>query len=321
MIQLAMLVLPGAFHGGVAALLDGFALASERRDRVVLGEGPVNRDMQLTLLSSDGGEVRLDEHVTVQVDRAIASNDRFDFVWVPSFRTGGGSLLAKRLQELRPVVDWLAGLGGSGSLIGASGSAISLLVSAGLVRDFAFPVVPALAPTLREIFPRAKQDDHREIVERGNILLSRGTACDDELVARAFDRVLSPAAGHWLRSVMGQTVESREAVARDPLVESARLWLEQRFTGPVSIAGLAQELSVSQAMLTRRFKAELGRTPSEYVSDLRFTTAKRMLAQSNRSIESIAAAVGYNDARNFREAFRQRAGVSASTWRTDNNYP
>lgn len=315
MIELAMLVLPGAFHGGIAALMDGFALASERRERIVRDEKSPDIDMRLTVLSRDGRPIELCRRVTIAVDRAIASTDRFDFVWIPSFRVGGDKALSQRLGKAGPETRWLARQARQGAVVGASGSAQALVLAAGLARDLAIPVVPALAPTFRTLFPRVRQDEHREIVDRGNLLLGSGTSTDLELVARAFDRVLSPSAGHWLRSVLGHEVITREAKAVDPQVETARLWLEQRFTGPVSIADLARELNIAQATLSRRFRAEMGLTPAAYVTQLRMTMAKRMLAQSRRSIESIAAMVGYNDARNFREIFNRTQGTSASEWR------
>ncbi|MFV0643538.1 MAG: helix-turn-helix domain-containing protein [Sphingomonadaceae bacterium] len=321
MIEFAMLVLPGAFYGGIAALMDGFFLANERRQRIMRNDVSPDSDMRLTVLSTDGAPICLDKYTSMEVDRATAPSDRFDFLWLPAFRVVGEDSFARRLQDSAALLHWLDDLVAQGCLIGASGSSTALPLAAGLGQDLSIPVIPALSPTFRMIFPRVKQDAHREVLESPNLLLGRGIQCDTELVARAFDRLLSPATGHWLRSVMGQIVETRESKASDPVVESARLWLEQRFADHVSIAGLAAELNISQAMLLRRFKAELGVTPAAFVTSLRLATAKRLLAHSNRSIENIAAAVGYNDSRNFRDVFHRHTGVNASQWRDAGNNP
>lgn len=315
MIEFAMLIVTGAFHGGVAALLDGFALASERHRRVMASEQPVGEEFRLTVLSRDGGDIVLDQRVTLKVDRSIANEDAYDFVWVPSFRAGGEKPLADLILRSNPEAEWLARQWRQGAVIGASGAAVVLPLAAGIAKGLSVPVVPALSPTLRALFPRAAQDGYRRIVDQDNLLLGRGASLDTELVARAFDRLISPATGHWFRSVMGEAPASRDEKAADPLVETARLWLEQRFAGSVSIAGLARELNVSQAVLVRRFRNEMGETPTAFVKNLRLNTARRMLVDSRLSIDMIAAAVGFSDARLFRQAFRRSEGMSASAWR------
>lgn len=315
MIEIAMLVMPGAFHGGVAAMLDCFDLAAERRDRVINKEGDGGVDMRLTVLSPEGGTLVLDKRLTLKTDRPLASTDCFDFVWVPAFRCGGKEALRNRLAGCENVCSWLASQAAQGALVAMSGSANVLAAASGLTRDVGLPVVPALEPTLRSVFPRLRIDANREIVEHDRLLLGKGISTDCELIARAFDRVLSPATGHWLRSVLGRSGEDDGEAVDDPLVETARLWLEQRFAQPVSVSHLAEELHVSHAVLIRRFRSALGVTPSAYVRNLRLATAKRMLSHSNRPVEIIAASVGYADPRNFRQMFRQATGVSARAWR------
>ena len=321
MIEMAMLVMPGCFHGGVAAMLDSFELAAERRTRVVHDDRDRDQDMRLAVLSAEGGSIALDRRVTLKVDAPIAITDRFDFVWVPAFRVGGEDPLVARLAASQAAASWLAQQSRQGAVVGASGSAIALLLSAGIVGDVGVPVVPALEPTFRNVFPRLKVEASRDVVERDRLILGRGITSDAEIIARAFDRILSPATGHWLRSVTGRGGEEELADCSDPLVENARLWLEQRFAQSFSLSALADDLRVSHSVLIRRFKAALGQTPSQYVKELRLATAKRMLSQSNRPIEVVAAAVGYADPRNFRQMFRAATGVSAKAWRQVNIHP
>lgn len=321
MIEKAMLVMPGCFNGGVAAMLDAFELAAERRMRVVQDDRSGDQDMRLAVLSAEGGSIALGRRVNLKVDAPIATTDRFDFVWVPAFRIGDEDSLVERLAAWQAATAWLAQQFRQGAIVGASGSAIALLLEIGIASDIGVPVVPALGPTFRSVFPRLRVEASRDVVERDRLILGAGITSDSEIIARAFDRILSPATGHWLRSVTGRGGEEAGADCGDPLVENARLWLEQHFAQPFSLAALAEELCVSHSVLIRRFKAALGQAPSQYVKELRLATAKRMLSQSNRPIEVIAAAVGYSDPRNFRQMFRAATGVSAKVWRQSNIRP
>jgi transcriptional regulator GlxA family with amidase domain len=181
------------------------------------------------------------------------------------------------------------------------------------------PVAPPLLPVVRALFPRFRHGPDLALGDQRGLLLSRGIAQDSRAIAAAFARIFSPETGRWIRSVFG--VESGEdgsdpeAEPRDPLVARAQLILEQRFATSCSIAALAGELHVSHAVLIRRFRRAVGLTPTGYVQQLRIRAAERMLRHSDRSIDSIAAAIGFSDARLFRQMFRKVNGVSATAWR------
>lgn len=320
MIQIAAVALPGTFMSSIASLLDSFWLASERRRRLVRDENSEETDLALTLLSVDGRDVVLNSYSTLRIDRPIASSDRFDFIWLPSFRAGGEEMLRDKLANNGELINWLGRSAARGSMIGASGAAVVFPLAAHLADGLSVPVAPALAPVIRALFPRFRHADIA-MADHGRLLLSRGVGQDLSTVAAALTRLLSPETGRWLRSVSGtEFAEDESTEGLDPLVDAARLRLEQRFTTAVSLAELATELCVSHAVLIRHFRKVLGMTPSAYVQRLRLAAAQRMLARSNRSIDSIAAAVGYSDARIFRQMFRRATGWNATMWRAENQH-
>lgn len=317
---MAALVLPGAPMSGVAALADSFALARSRRDRLF---GPQrDRDMHLVMLSIDGLDVDLNGVARLHVDGCFETSGPFDFVWLPSFKVGSEEMLREFIAANPGLIAWLVEAAAHGSIIGASGAAAALLLAAKLTQRMAIPVSPALAPVLRNLFPRYSQSAENAMVDYGNFLFSPGIGQDLATINAAFSRLLSAQTSNWLRSVAGLTDQADDRLAtNDPLVATARLRLEQRFTAPISLAELAAELAVSHAVLIRRFRTALGETPSGYVRHLRLAAAQRMLARSKRSIESIAAAVGYSDARMFRQMFLRATGSSPSAWRAANCSP
>ena len=314
MVDVAMVIVPGSFHGGIAAFADCFALATERRDRIIGAPSRTSADVTRSVLSVDGAGVALDSSCTILPDRPIASTDRFDFIWLPAFRTGGEEGLRRRRAASGPLLNWLSARAGEGAIIGASGSAVMFPLAAGLARRRSVPVAPPLRPVLRALFPSMLLEERRHVVDHGKLLLSSGGVGDLEAMTRVFERLFSPESGHWLRSILA---EERAVTGGDgdALVDSARLLLEQRFAGPVSIADLATELHVSHSGLIRHFNSALGMSPEAYLHKVRIDAAKRLLARPHRTIESVALAVGYADSRNFRQMFRARTGMSASVWR------
>ena len=66
----------------------------------------------------------------------------------------------------------------------------------------------------------------------------------------------------------------------------------------------------------RCFKEEFGKTPLEYLTSLRISTAKRMLIQKNfQSIETTAYKCGFNDSFYFSKIFKRATGLSPRDFR------
>lgn len=80
------------------------------------------------------------------------------------------------------------------------------------------------------------------------------------------------------------------------------------------LASTAQNLSVSSRTLNRRLNEE-GGSFRELRNSVLCEWAKRYLSESRTSVEAIAAALGYEDASNFRRAFRAWTGVAPGEYR------
>ena len=76
---------------------------------------------------------------------------------------------------------------------------------------------------------------------------------------------------------------------------------------------------MSPATLRRRFALAAGMSPKAFQLRIRLDRAKQMLAASDSSIESIAAAVGIHDAFYFSRLFRDRENCSPSEFRSRHN--
>ena len=59
----------------------------------------------------------------------------------------------------------------------------------------------------------------------------------------------------------------------------------------------------------RRVSEVLGRSPLSYVQDLRVDAARTLLETTDRTIEEIAAAVGYQDGVTLRTLLRRKTGL------------
>jgi AraC-like DNA-binding protein len=80
------------------------------------------------------------------------------------------------------------------------------------------------------------------------------------------------------------------------------------------LASLSTGLNTSERTLNRRLQAE-GSSFRELKSEALANWARLYLDHTDKSVESIAASLGYQDTANFRRAFRKRAGCSPNEYR------
>jgi len=83
----------------------------------------------------------------------------------------------------------------------------------------------------------------------------------------------------------------------------------------LSIPVLAERARLSPRHFSRRFHETFGCTPAQFVDGLRLTAARERLTAPGRTVDSVAASVGFASADVFRRRFRRRFGVAPSNYR------
>jgi AraC family transcriptional regulator len=83
----------------------------------------------------------------------------------------------------------------------------------------------------------------------------------------------------------------------------------------VSLAALACDAGLSRFHFCRAFKESTGLSPHAWLRQRRLEQAMNMLRDSDDSIVSIAAALGYSSQTAFAAAFRKLTGETPSDWR------
>jgi transcriptional regulator GlxA family with amidase domain/pimeloyl-ACP methyl ester carboxylesterase len=92
-------------------------------------------------------------------------------------------------------------------------------------------------------------------------------------------------------------------------------WMTEHFREPLSIRELAGRAVMSERTFMRRFRQATGRSPIEWLINLRVARAKALLEESRLPIESIAAQAGFADADALRRHLRSIAGSSPRSYR------
>lgn len=86
--------------------------------------------------------------------------------------------------------------------------------------------------------------------------------------------------------------------------------MEEHYAEPLSVAGIAKGLNVSESYLSQCFKRETGASMKRYLTMCRMQKAKQLLLSTDESVGAIAMAVGYSDFRQFSKMFKTFTGVT-----------
>ncbi len=102
----------------------------------------------------------------------------------------------------------------------------------------------------------------------------------------------------------------------DSISSYVKEYVENHYTEPdLNISALADKLNVSLSYLSTVFKQTAGINLSSYISAMRISHAKKVLADPSHSIAEAAILSGYEDAKYFARLFKRKCGMTPSEYR------
>lgn len=84
---------------------------------------------------------------------------------------------------------------------------------------------------------------------------------------------------------------------------------------PISISELARQLQVSRIYLYKSFVKNYGKSPAQFVMDMRVRNAKVLLTMTDKSITEIATSCGFENPGYFAKIFKSWEGISPREYR------
>ena len=103
-----------------------------------------------------------------------------------------------------------------------------------------------------------------------------------------------------------------------PCIERVRKALDLLFRNsskPLAVKKLAEACSLSENQFRRVFSRATGRTPQEYLNELRIAMAVSLLRGGTLTLSEVAAECGYPTLSSFNRQFRRQRGSSPGRFR------
>jgi len=202
-----------------------------------------------------------------------------------------------------------------------------LLGEAGLLDDRECTTHWRYADDLQTRFPRAKVRCNNLYVQDGNLLTSAGTAAGidaclhlvrqehgSEIATKLARRMVVPPHrdGGQAQYIEAPIPRTPDAPTLEPLLS----WLMANLDRPVTVEDLAARCHMAPRTFARRFRAETGTTPHDWLTGQRVLLARRLLEETDMPVESVAGRSGFGDAATLRHHFSRRVGATPHAYRS-----
>jgi AraC-like DNA-binding protein len=123
-----------------------------------------------------------------------------------------------------------------------------------------------------------------------------------------------------LREMLTRTANQLRAIREQKqhyqLLGEMKAYLEAHFADPdLSLTSLSDRFNLHPNYLSRLFKEEFGEKFVDYVTKLRIARAKKLLEETDLSVQEVAASVGYNLPVSFIRVFKKHVGTTPGDYR------
>ncbi len=185
------------------------------------------------------------------------------------------------------------------------------------------------ADLFRATYPAVDVDPDVLYVDEGQVLTSAGASAGLDLclhmVARDYGAgVAADAArlavaplhrsGGQAQFILRNTAPAKHVAERTEL-DDVLAWIEHEAHRDLTLRDIAGRAAMSVRTLNRRFQAETGHTPMQWVTGVRVRHAQQLLESTAHAVEKIGRDVGFSSPANFREQFRRLTGVAPQSYR------
>lgn len=200
-----------------------------------------------------------------------------------------------------------------------------VLVAAGLLDDRPATTHWAYAERFRGLYPRTALDRDVLYVDDGDVLTSAGAAAGMDLCLHLIRRdhgseianqvarlcVVPP----WRDGGQAQYIARPVPDATGNDTAAARAWALRRLHRPIRLGELAAQAGMSVRTFSRRFLAETGQTPGQWLTAQRLELARRLLESSDLPVDRVAEQAGFGSASSLRQHLAAAIGVSPAAYR------
>lgn len=281
--------------------------------------GHRNEDLyEFSVCTPAPGRVPTTTGFSLLIERGLGALRRADTVLVPGFD-------AVDMNPARSAVRALRAAEKRGSRLISICTGAFALAAAGVLDGRRATTHWQSAALLARLHPAVRVEPDVLYVDDGSVLTSAGVAAGIDLCLHVVrcDHGAGTANAIARRIVVAPQREGGQAQFVEQPVPSAphgslevtRGWALEHLHRPLTVPELAHHAGYSERTFARRFRAETGTTPLQWLITQRILKARAMLEAGDAPIETIARRCGFGDASSLRQHFRRATQTTPTAYR------
>jgi transcriptional regulator GlxA family with amidase domain len=273
---------------------------------------------EFAVCAAEPGPVPTTTGFALLIERDLSALDDADTVVVPGYEDLSGALPEGVAVALRRAHE-------QGARMVSICTGAFALAAAGLLDGLRATTHWEWAGLLAKRYPAIDVAPDVLYVDEGQILTSAGVAAGIDLCLHIVRRDHGTwAANEIARRIVvapqrpgGQAQFLKQPVPSAPggSLERTRLWALEHLDEPLTVSRLARHAGYSERSFARRFRAETGTTPLQWLIGQRTLRARALLEAGDLPVEEIARSCGFGSAASLREHFRRAIRTTPTAYR------
>lgn len=273
------------------------------------------------IASVDGRPLTMTGGIAIQPAASIAQITQTDLIFVPALWGNPNAIVRKNPQ----ITAWLTARYQAGATICSVGTGSYFLAEAGLLDGRTATTHWYYSDDFAKRYPAVNLQRRRFITHADRLYCTGSVNAVRDVMLHFVEQLFTPEVAdevshhftHELkRSYESMLLASEEKdTHHDEQIIKIQEWLQQNYRSDVQLNQLAQQFDISVRSFNRRFRIAAGKTPLQYLQEVRLEQAKALLKQSNLSIAEIAFAVGYQDTSYFSSLFKRANAITPNEYR------
>ncbi|MGH8176614.1 MAG: transcriptional regulator FtrA [Steroidobacter sp.] len=237
---------------------------------------------------------------------------------IPGWKDAGVAPTPAVIAALRSAYD-------AGARLVTICSGVFVLAAAGILERQKVTTHWRYADKLKTLHPHLDVDPNVLYVDAGQILTSAGSAAGLDLCLHLVRRdfggevanqvarrlVIAPHRNGGQAQFIERPIQPRADSRLADLIGD----LATRLHEPLTIAAMAERAAMSPRNFMRRFQEATGRTPADWLIEMRVERARELLEGTDLSIDEIARRAGFGAAATLRHHFRRKLNLSPLEYR------
>ncbi len=284
-------------------------------------EGHSKGKLAMQLVSMDGGNISLNAGLELVCKHSLSDLDKTDMVILPAL---WGNPLGV-VRQTRALTDWFRKLAGSDTIICAVGTGSYYLAEAGLLNNKVATTHWYYFDQFAATYPDVLLQRDRFITKAGNIYCAGSVNSVRDVMLHFIEEYFSQhvadqVSRHFTHEIKRSYTSSflknsPQNYHDDENIIEIQEWMHNCYNDEITLDILAKKFDISVRSLNRRFKHATGKSPIQYLQQIRMENACELLKTSNLSISEVAYNVGYPDNSYFSAQFRKAMSVTPKEYR------